>query len=67
MSEPLSSQELEELMAGYVLGNLTPEEAEKLRQLITEHPQLDTEVNRLQELLELMPHALPEVVSVHHI
>jgi anti-sigma-K factor RskA len=61
MTEPLLPEKLEELMAGYVLGNLSPEEAEQLMQLLAERPELRTEVHRLQEVLELMPYALPEV------
>ena len=67
MSRPLLPERLEELIAGYVLGNLSPEEAEELKQLLTEHPELSTEVHRLQEVLELMPYALPEVAPPHHL
>ncbi|MBV9389610.1 MAG: anti-sigma factor [Chroococcidiopsidaceae cyanobacterium CP_BM_ER_R8_30] len=67
MTESLFSERLEELMAGYVLGNLSPEEAEELRQLLTAHPELNTEVYRLQEVLELMPYALPEVELPSHL
>jgi len=54
MNGPLVPERLEELIAGYVLGNLSPEEAEELRRLVAEHP---AEVHRLQEVLELMPYA----------
>lgn len=67
MTESRFSERLEELMAGYVLGNLSPEEAEELRQLLTSHPELNTEVYRLQEVLELMPYALPEVALPSHL
>lgn len=60
-------ERLEELMAGYVLGNLSSEEAEELKRLLTEHPELTTEVNRLQEVLELIPYALPEVEPPQHL
>jgi anti-sigma-K factor RskA len=60
MTEPLLPERLEELIAGYVLGNLSSEEAEEFRQLLTEHPELAIEVQRLQEVLEVMPYALPE-------
>ncbi len=62
MTEPLPPEQLEELMAGYVLGDLSPEEAEEFRRLVAENPDLDTEVNHLQEALGLMPYALPEVM-----
>lgn len=61
MTGPLLPERLEELMAGYVLGNLSSEEAEELNQLLTEHPELATEVQQLQEVLEALPYALPEV------
>ncbi|MBM0741668.1 anti-sigma factor [Phormidium sp. CLA17] len=51
----------QELMAGYVLGNLTPEEAEELQQLLATHPELGEEMHSLQEVLAAMPYALPEV------
>lgn len=60
-------ERLEELMAGYVLGNLTSEEAEELQQQLTEHPQLSTEIDRLQEVLELIPYALPAVEPPPHL
>jgi len=60
MTGPLSPEQLEELMAGYVLGDLSPEEAEEFGRLLAENPQLATEVSRLQETMELLPYALPE-------
>lgn len=48
-------------MAGYVLGNLSPEETQAFEDLLAERPQLHREVDRLRETLELMPYALPEV------
>ena len=67
MTGPLLPERLEELMAGYVLEDLGPEEAEELAQLLKEHPELNTEVNRLHEVLELMPYALPEVTPPQHL
>lgn len=49
-----------DLIAGYALGNLSPEEAETLQQVLTEHPELMTEVERLQEVLALIPYDVPE-------
>ncbi len=51
---------MEELLAGYVLGNLTPEEVAEVNELLTSHPELLTEVTSLQETLSLLPLALPE-------
>lgn len=50
----------QDLLAGYALGDLSPEEAETLQQIFTEHSDLIAEVDRLQEVLALMPYALPE-------
>jgi hypothetical protein len=50
----------QELMAGYVLGDLSPEEAEELQHLLAEHPELAVEVALLQESLALMPFGLPQ-------
>ena len=51
---------MEELLAGYVLGNLTPEEVAEVNELLTSQPELLTEVTSLQETLSLLPLALPE-------
>ncbi|MBV8887305.1 MAG: anti-sigma factor [Chroococcidiopsidaceae cyanobacterium CP_BM_RX_35] len=67
MTGSLFSERLEELMAGYVLSNLSPEEAEELRQILAAHPELNTEVYHLQEVLELLPYALPEVALPSHL
>jgi anti-sigma-K factor RskA len=53
-------QESEELLAGYVLGDLEPEEVTAMHQLIAEHPQIITEIDRLQETLSLLPLGLRE-------
>ncbi len=52
---------MEELLAGYVLGNLTPEEVAEVNELLTSQPELLAEVTSLQEALSLLPLALPEV------
>ncbi|WP_287128257.1 anti-sigma factor domain-containing protein [Candidatus Cyanaurora vandensis] len=50
----------QELIAGYVLGNLSPEEQQLFNQLLQAKPALDTEVERLQATLGLLPYALPD-------
>lgn len=52
--------ELQELLASYVLGDLTSEEAAEVKKLLDNHPELIAEVNDLQETLALLPFALPE-------
>ena len=50
----------EELLAGYVLGDLEPEEVTAMHQLIAEHPTIITEIDRLQETLAMLPLGLNE-------
>jgi anti-sigma-K factor RskA len=50
----------QDLLAGYALGDLSSEEAETLQQILTNQPELSVEVDRLQEILALMPYGLPE-------
>ena len=50
----------QDLLAGYALGDLTPEEAEALQQILIDQPELSAEADRLQEVLALMPYGLPE-------
>ena len=59
MTAPLPPEYLEELLAGYVLGNLSPEEAEDLQQILLDRPELVAEVQVLQEVLAVLPYALP--------
>jgi anti-sigma-K factor RskA len=51
---------MEELLAGYVLGNLTPEEVAEVNELLISHPELLAEITSLQETLSLLPLSLPE-------
>ncbi|GFE69194.1 anti-sigma factor [Chroococcus sp. FPU101] len=67
MTEFLPPEQLEELMVGYVLNDLSPEEAQRLEQLLAENPQLSIEINRLEEALGLLPYALPEVEPPPHL
>ena len=61
MTDRPAMENLEELMAGYVLGNLSSTEAETLQQLLTGDPAIAAELQQLQEVLAIMPYALPEV------
>ncbi|MGK7878058.1 MAG: hypothetical protein AB4426_33555 [Xenococcaceae cyanobacterium] len=61
MAEPSQPERIQELIAGYVLGNLSPEEAEEFQQLLTDNPELARESDRLQSVLELMPYALTQI------
>lgn len=57
----------QELLAGYALGDLSPEEAETLKQLLNTHPDLRQEMVQLQEVLALMPYGLPEQEPPSHL
>ncbi|NJR39890.1 MAG: hypothetical protein HC781_15060 [Leptolyngbyaceae cyanobacterium CSU_1_4] len=58
--EPIENPEpLENLLAGYVLGDLTSEEAAKIKQLLESNPAMLTEVHRLQSTLSVMSLSLP--------
>jgi anti-sigma-K factor RskA len=60
MNESLSPEEIKQLVAGYVLGDLNPEEAEQIRHLIGNNPEINAEIQVLQEILALLPYSLPE-------
>lgn len=60
MSQSLSPQEIQELTAGYVLGDLNSAEAEIFRELLVDMPDLQAEVAALQEALAMMPYGLEE-------
>lgn len=55
MSSPNYPHEWEELLAGYVLGDLTTEEVAQMQTIISANPELVTEIDRLQETLALLP------------
>ncbi|MEG3439010.1 anti-sigma factor [Pannus brasiliensis CCIBt3594] len=55
------SDSLDELLAGYVLGDLTSEEAVRVRELLENDPEIAEEVRRLQITLALLPLSLPPV------
>lgn len=54
------NEDLKELAAGYVLGDLSSEEAERFHQLMPNSLALQAEVESLKQALEMMPYALPE-------
>lgn len=61
MTMSLSPQERQELVAGYVLGDLDSDEAELFQTLLAALPELNQEVVALQEALAVMPYGLAEV------
>lgn len=60
MSQPLS-EEAKILAAGYVLGDLTPEEEVLFQQMLQNNPDLLAEISALETTFQLLPHALPKV------
>ena len=60
MPGSMSSEQLQLLIAGYVLGDLDPDEAAEFEQLLLEHPAIADEVTQMQAALELS-YDLPEV------
>jgi anti-sigma-K factor RskA len=61
MTDSFSSEHLEELIAGYVLGDLDSEEVRELERLLAQNPELVKEVAQLQEVMALLPYEIPEV------
>ena len=55
MTEYKYPQEWEELLAGYVLDDLEPEEVTAMQEIIVNHPEIITEIDRLQETLAILP------------
>jgi anti-sigma-K factor RskA len=61
MTESLnSSDDWQELLAGYILGNLSPEELIRFNLYLEKHPEARVELERLQRTLTLLPLALSE-------
>ena len=52
-------EQWESLLAGYVLGDLSPEEVVRVKQHLATAPELANEINRLQATLALLPLSLP--------
>lgn len=59
MDSPDTPQDLQNLLAGYVLNHLTPPEVAEIEQRLEQDPSLATELQRLQALLAVLPLALP--------
>jgi anti-sigma-K factor RskA len=54
-------------MTDYVLGHLSPDEAERFEHVLETNPDLKQDVDRLRDVLNLMPHALPNVDPPPHL
>lgn len=53
-------QDTQELLAGFVMGDLTPEEVAEINRILETQPELQAEIDRLQFTLSLLPLALPQ-------
>jgi hypothetical protein len=62
-----SSNHWQELLAGYVLGNLSPEELIEFNQYLAQNPESQLEVARLQKTLALLPLSLEEGQAPKHL
>lgn len=56
--EPISEDQEQELIR-YILGELSPQECERLEHYISEHPELSDYINQLQEVMGLLGNAHP--------
>ena len=60
MTRSIPPENWQELLAGYALGDLSPEEAEIVQQLFTEDPAMLAEADRLQEVFNSIAYSVPE-------
>ena len=61
MNKSFDSEHIKNLAAGFVVDDLTPQEAEEFRLLLDEHPELIAEVEDLQEVLRQVLDGFTEV------
>lgn len=61
MNKSFNSEHIKNLAAGFVVDDLTPQEAEEFRLLLDEHPELITEIEDLQEVLRQVLDGFTEV------
>ncbi len=67
MSDPLFSESINPLAAGYVLGDLDREETERFEQRLAADPELAQEVSHLRSVLEEVLYGLNEVKPPQHL
>lgn len=53
------SEDIQALVAGYVLGDLDSDERIQFQQLLADHPELAQDISTLKETLSLLPYGLP--------
>lgn len=67
MNKSFDSEHIKNLAAGFVVDDLTPEEAQEFRHLLDEHPELINEVDDLQEVLRQVLDGFTEVEPPAHL
>ncbi|MBD2346969.1 anti-sigma factor [Anabaena subtropica] len=67
MSKSFDSEHIKNLAAGFVVDDLTPEEAKEFQMLLDEHPELIAEVDDLQEVLRQVLDGFTEVEAPAHL
>ncbi len=65
MSQATSSEQIQLLIAGYVLGDLSSDEAQELARLMAENPMLAEEISALQAVSETMQDITDEAPPSH--
>jgi anti-sigma-K factor RskA len=66
MAHSLSDEEMT-LTAGYVLGDLSPDELVQFERLLQQNPALQTEVSAMQVSLRLLPQSLAKIAPPPHL
>ncbi|MEM7553277.1 MAG: anti-sigma factor [Cyanobacteria bacterium P01_A01_bin.84] len=67
MNESVDLEHIKNLTAGFVVDDLSPQEAEEFRLLLLENPELITEVEDLQEVLRQVLDGFTEVEAPAHL
>lgn len=67
MNRPTNEPNPTDLVAGYILDNLSFEEADRLNQALTETPTLHAEIEAFGEVFSLLPYATPTVTPSKHL
>lgn len=67
MNKSFDPEHIKNLAAGFVVDDLTPEEAQEFKLLLDEHPELIAEVDDLQEVLRQVLDGFTEVEAPAHL
>lgn len=67
MNRPTNEPNPTDLVAGYILDNLSPEETDRLNQALNETPALHAEIASFGETFSLLPYAIPTATPAAHL